>query len=62
MTGFHRPYTCNQCEGYLEVKRELDNAQTLYSETIDILRKVQSGEINAEVLKEILSDLENENG
>lgn len=62
MTGFHRPYTCNQCEGYLEVKRELDNAQTLYSETIDILRKVQSGEINAEVLKDILSDLEDKNG
>lgn len=62
MTGFHRPYTCNDCEGYLEAKRELDNVQTLYSETLDILRKVQSGEVNAEVLKDILSDLENNNG
>ena len=62
MTGFHRPYTCSDCEGYLETKKELDNVQTLYSETLDILRKVQSGEINAEVLKDILSDLENKNG
>lgn len=58
MIGFHKPYTCSECPGYVFSQQEVKKLENQYSEVIEILKKVQSGEIRADLLNDILEEIE----